>query len=237
MYKLSITIGGDLLVANIPANLSELTFGQLIKLTELDLSEIEKLHILTGIPSDQLYEADFDFLVENTKMYVDALMKHIANDPVKIAKRIVVKDKKRTCVIRPLSNPHNLSIEPVGSYLIAENAISDDLKAYGAANNGDMNGYFPNMETCLTILNAYLYRFVGPFQGTWDWDRDIHKCRDLSMSMPADQAMALSQHFFNRYPILQCTEPRSGVYQAYLSFKGSVKTFFDNLGKPLPRID
>jgi hypothetical protein len=190
------TLDGAELILNIPANLNELTFGQLIDLQNPELTIFESLSILSGIPVDDLYNVrSYQEVTKIAKLYIDLFKYNLqAAELNKIPRKISVNYKGRRKTIK-IKNP---SMEPAGAYMVATKIISSEIYAhidlYGE-DNWKIN-FNPSLESCIGIVNAFLYCRVTGVK--WTDDNGI----DLSRTMSAADVLSLAKHFYNVWPNL-----------------------------------
>ncbi|MDN5287710.1 MAG: hypothetical protein JWR38_3984 [Mucilaginibacter sp.] len=158
-----ITTDGKLRVT-IPSQLCHVTLGQMIALQEKpQLNDIEAISILSGIPTDDLYNVKN---IDDFQVFGDAVLslshqiKHLYNSEV-IPKEVTFtldedNKKSRQKKIKALQN---LSVEPVGAFMAVRDIIADEInthiKQYGDEDWKD--NFNPSLNACCHVLAHYFF--------------------------------------------------------------------------------
>ncbi len=186
------TIDNTDMQLQIPERLSEITFGQLVKLKDQEITNLEVLSILSGVPLDNLYSAkSYDETTKMAKLYIDMFNYSAANtDLNKIPQTINVSftGKRKLMKIEKY-----ICITPAGAYIAADKVISDEIykhiEIFGEDNWRE--NFNPSLVACGQVVDAYLFHKVT--RKLW-----IGETRDtFADEMPADQVLMIAKHFFN----------------------------------------
>jgi|GEM_PF-728853 len=221
------TIGEDnldegALVLNIPANLTEITFDQLVKLQNAEITNFEALSIFSGVPVDVLYNAkSYQDVTDMARIYLD-LFKYSAaiDEHDKMPRKLVFKynGKRKKIKIKK-----HIVITPAGAYYEANKIISDELRAhfdiYGDNNWGKFQ---PSLTACAAVVEAFLHCEVTgkPWSDT---GRDR-----FAGNMIASDVLTLAKYFFNRYPNLNNPKPEKKLTVVYKTILARFKTLLCN---------
>ncbi len=147
------------LTVNIPANLNEITLGQVMAMQNKPyLSDLDAISILSGIPVDELktvrnitdFQA-FDDAVSSLSTQIkylynsDAIPHHVAF--------MLDKRKVMVNVIR------NLSVEPAGAFMAARDIIDDEINATIKQYGEDhwKEHFSPSLSACCHVLAHYFF--------------------------------------------------------------------------------
>lgn len=210
------TNNGKLRVA-IPAQLSDVTLGQMIAMQEKpQLNDIEAISILSGIPADELYNVKN---MDDFQVFADAVLalsyqiKYLYNSEA-IPKEITFTlndDHKKS--VQKVKVMQNLSVEPAGAFMAARDIIADEIenhiKQYGEE---DWRGNFnPSLKACCHVLAHYFFcRATGKNYNEYqaeDFCTEIKKMR-------VTEALPIAKHFFTCYPNL--LKPKTSFWDRLL---------------------
>jgi hypothetical protein len=194
------TINGKLKVA-IPADLSEVTLGQMIALQEKPgLNDLEAISILSGIAIEQLQNVlRFDELLVfgETILSLSTQIGYLYNSDA-IPKSILFKltDGDKTVQVM-----HNLSVEPAGAFMAAREIIADEINLHIKINGPEnwQTGFNPSLNACCQVLAHYFYcRATGKAYNEYEAENFCAEIKKLRVS----EALPIAKHFFTCYPAL-----------------------------------
>jgi len=209
---------------NIPENLNEITFGQLIELRKPDLTNAEVLSVLSGVPVDEIYEArSFQEINRIAKIYIDlfthsAAGANISSIPHKIKVNYAGK-------LKTVKFGKYLSMEPAGAYSAANKVITSEIYSnidmYGEDNW--KNHFNPSLQVCADVVDAFVYcRVTGKLWS--DQGRE-----SFALSMRAADVLILAKHFFNVWPNLISKKPVNKLTASLNTFLVRFKRMFKTL--------
>lgn len=198
------TTDGQMVIA-IPSQLSELTLGMFIAMQE-DNTDLETISILSGMPKDELYNVrnlnEFELFREHVLSLVHQINYESHNLP--IPKSIFIMGKSVRII-------DNLSIEPVGAFMVCRDVIADEINAhkkvfgekewddYFEANGNIPVDYKPSVKAGAKILAHYLYCKTTGLP--YDEDKaNVFEKEILKLSMVL--TIPIAKYFFLSYPDL-----------------------------------
>lgn len=193
---------------SIPENANEITIGQLMAVTDPNLTDFEIMAEISGLPVEDLYEMfDIDLISDFVKSYqavVDFLVNRLPRSlAIPAALKITYQGRGIKVKVRG-----KLNIEPAGCYFMAKKLIDDEIQfaidMFGP--NSWQDHFSPSITSCSRLLDLFLFRKVDRSQRSLD---ETIKCFEgISKQLPLIDALAIAKHFFNKCPDLNEYSPK-----------------------------
>ncbi|WP_158824725.1 hypothetical protein [Mucilaginibacter lacusdianchii] len=193
----------------IPTQLKELTLKQLIGLQQkANLTDLDAIHILSGVPLIDLKQITDVGEIQSLSNSIFSLSEEIKalynSDTIPSDIQLKIKEKPVTVKV-----VNNLSIEPVGAFMVARDIIADEIKLhierYGEP---DWQKKFnPSLQACSQILAQYLY--CPATKKSYD-EYQASLFTDVINELPVVEALPIAKHFFLRYPNL--SKPKTNFW-------------------------
>lgn len=152
------TATGKLLV-KIPTELHELKLGHLMAMQAAEnLSDLQAIHILSGIPLEQLQNISSYDDLQQFNSHVLSLaqqIQHLYNSD-KLPKTVSFTVNRQPVKVKVISN---LSVEPAGAFMAARDVISEGISKHIAEHGGDdwKDSFNPSLKACSQVLAHYFY--------------------------------------------------------------------------------
>ncbi|RYY36804.1 MAG: hypothetical protein EOP46_05085 [Sphingobacteriaceae bacterium] len=194
---------------SIPAQLSEVTLGQMMALQEADnINDLSAISILSGIPVDELQQISSTAELLTFGSHIMSLahqIKYLYNSdaiPQKVTFLINGKPKQVNVI-------KNLSVEPAGAFMAARDVIADEITAH-IKQHGEQHWaehFNPSLKACCLILAHYFYcRVTGNAYNEYAIDDFAETVKTLRVT----EALPISKHFFTSYPGF--SKPKTGFW-------------------------
>lgn len=215
------TLTGKLTVA-IPTSLHELRLEQLMAMQAADkLSDLQAIHILSGVPLQQLQQVqhftDLRVFNEQVLTLAEEIKQLYNSEAVPDAVTFIMDEQPHTVKVMK-----NLSVEPAGAFMAARDIIADEISRHIAL-HGDADWqqtFNPSLQTCSQVLAHYFYnRVTGkPYdeQLAAQFTGQVEK-------LPVTQVLPIARYFFLSYPNL--SKPKTGCWHRLYRLWNSVLAF------------
>ncbi|HEY8928589.1 MAG TPA: hypothetical protein VIM55_05340 [Mucilaginibacter sp.] len=210
MIKRTLKTTTGKLTVSIPSNLSEVTIGQMIALQgNTDLSDIDAISILSGIPADQLKNIQNidDFAAfGDTVLFLSHQIKYLHNaDDIPSTITFNLNGDMVTVKVA-----RNLSVQPVGAFMAAREIIGDEItKHIELHGQENWQQYFnPSLTACCQVLAHYFYcGATGKPYSEYEAEEFVSEIKKLGVM----EALPISKYFFTCYPNLSTR--KTGFFQ------------------------
>lgn len=211
----------------IPTQLHDVTLGQMIAMQENpQLNDIEAISILSGIPTNDLYNVKN---MEDFQIFGDAVLslsyqiKYLYNSediPKEVTFMIGEASEKPTQ--KKVKVIQNLSVEPVGAFMAARDIIAEEVNAH-IKQYGDEHwkeNFNPSLNACCQVLAHYFFcRTTGKKYNEYQAEEFCNEIKKMRVT----EALPISKHFFTCYPSLQ--RPRISFWHRLLQQWKNVRGF------------
>jgi hypothetical protein len=203
------------LQVSIPAQLSEVTLGQMMQLQDVpELTDLQAISILSGVSVTDLQNVkDANELIgfADTIMGLSQQIKYLYNADA-IPKTVTLAADGKPVTVNVIKN---LSVEPAGAFMAARDVIADEISShiekYGEENWQD---YFnPSLSACCKVLACYFYcKATGkPYD-----EYAAAAFTDTVKKLRVTEALPIAKHFFMNFPNL--SKPRTSFWLRLLQF-------------------
>jgi hypothetical protein len=218
MIEKTLKTTGSKLRVKIPTQLSEVTLGQMIAMQEKpQLNDIEAISILSGIPTDDLYNVKN---MEDFQLFGDAVLalsyqiKYLYNSediPKEVA--FMLDEANEKPIQKEVKVIQNLSVEPVGAFMAARDIIAGEINAH-IKQYGDENwkeNFNPSLNACCQVLAQYFFcRATGKKYNEYQAEEFCNEIKKMRVT----EALPIAKHFFICYPNL--SKPKTSFWHRLL---------------------
>lgn len=174
--------------------------------TKPDITDIEAISILSGIPVHELQNIkNYDDLHQfgDVVLSLSYQIKYLYNSN-EIPKEVVFTvpgtdgaSPRRTKV----KIMQNLSVEPAGAFMAARDIIAEEINTHIKIHGEDdwQEHFNPSLNACCQVLAQYFYcRATGKKYNEYKVESFIDEVKKLRVT----EALPISKHFFTCYPSL-----------------------------------
>jgi hypothetical protein len=215
------TITGSLKVA-IPTSLHELTLGQLMAMQATEnMTDLEAIHILSGIPLQELKQVKSyaELQVFNEQVLALAIeIKQLYNsEAIPDTVTFVLDSKLKTVKVMK-----NLSVEPAGAFMASRDIIAEEINRHIALHGQDhwQESFNPSLQVCSQVLAHYFYCKVTGLP----YDEELAAAFTLQVEqLPVTQSLPVAKYFFLNYPHL--SKPKTGFWHRLYRLWSNVRAY------------
>jgi hypothetical protein len=191
------------LQVKIPAQLSDVTLGQLMAMQENpNLNDIQAISILSGIATDELNNVvdakDFHAFTD-TVLALSYQIKYLYNaDAIPKQVSFLLPGTSQPKTVKVMGN---LSVEPAGAFMAAREIIAEEVNSHIKQFGEDdwKENFNPSLNACCQVLAHYFYcRATGERYNEYKAEEFMNQVK----AMRVTEALPIAKHFFTCYPNL-----------------------------------
>ena len=219
MIKKTLKTTTGSLTVSIPTCLRELKLGQLMAMQATEnMNDLEAIHILSGIPLQELKQVQSYAQLQVFNEHVLALaieIKQLYNSEAipDIVTFLLDGNPKKVKVM------NNLSVEPAGAFMASRDIIAEEINRhitiYGQKNWQE--SFNPSLQVCSQVLAHYFYTKVTGLP----YDEELAAAFTQQVEqLPVTQSLPVAKYFFLNYPSL--SRPKTGFWHRLYRLWSSV---------------
>ena len=186
-----------------------------------NMNDLEAIHILSGIPLQELKQVKSyaELQVFNEQVLALAIeIKQLYNSEAipDTVTFLLDGQLKKVRVIK------NLSVEPAGAFMASRDIIAEEINRHIALNGQDnwQENFNPSLQVCSQVLAHYFYNKVTG----QPYDEELaaaftHQVEQL----PVTQMLPIAKYFFLSYPNL--SKPRTGFWHRLYRLWNNVRAY------------
>lgn len=191
MKTIIITTSQGDLYLKFPDKLSEISFGDYVRLQSDTMTAFEVVAMLSSIDVDQLYDVT-NYAEANALFHTHiALLKHAieTGEDIRLPKYVsVLQGRKRRRI-----SLKNMAPTPTGAHIdIWEVIKSEFWAAYFLDGEEWSDNFRPSNEALSKIANIFLQGKLHQYSNKSN--------QQLADQLPANEVLAIAKHLFNNYP-------------------------------------
>jgi hypothetical protein len=218
------TLTGSLIVT-IPTCLSELKLGQLMAMQATEhMNDLEAIHILSGIPLQELKQVQSyaELQVFNEQVLALAIeIKQLYNsEAIPDTVTFVLDGKPKKVKVM-----NNLSVEPAGAFMASRDIIAEEINRHIALHGQDnwQESFNPSLQVCSQVLAHYFYTKVTGLP----YDEELAATFTQQVEqLPVTLSLPIAKYFFLNYPSL--SKPKTGFWHRLYRLWSSVQAYMSS---------